>query len=114
MGRTTIDLDGQTDIPITEAALSKLGDGSVVDNYHRHSKLVAPDGSSDPALHINNAGKTCGLKLPIETSLVCNANYEIGDLFIYHIVAQGKYYFAFKNADGSAKAALMNNDLALT
>ena len=46
--------------------------------------------------------------------MACNADYEIGDLFIYHVVAQGKYYLAFKNADGSAKAALMNNDLTLT
>ena len=114
MDRTIIDMDGQSDMPISEADLGRLGDNSIVDDLHRHSKLVAPDGSSDPALHINSAGKTCGLKLPIETTMACNADYEIGDLFIYHVVAQGKYYLAFKNADGSAKAALMNNDLTLT
>ena len=114
MNRTLIDLDGQSDIPISEADLERLGNSSIVDELHRHSKLVAPDGSSDPGLHINNAGKVCGLKLPIETTLACNANYEIGDMFIYHVVAQGKYYIVIKNADGSAKAALMNNDLTLT
>ena len=114
MDRTTIDIDEQSDLPISEADLGRLGDNSVVDELHRHSKLVAPDGSSDPGLHINNAGNVCGLKLPIETTLACNANYEIGDLFIYQNVAQGKFYLAIKNANGNAKAALMNNDLTLT
>ena len=114
MNRTLIDLDGQSDIPISEADLERLGNDSIVDELHRHSKLVAPDGSSDPGLHINNAGKVCGLKLPIETTLACNTNYEIGDMFIYHVVAQGKFYIAIKNANGNAKAALMNNDLTLT
>ena len=114
MNRTIIDMDGQSDMPISEADLGRLGDNSVVDELHRHSKLTMPDGSSDPALHIDNAGKVRGLKLPVETTLACNADYEIGDLFIYYLVAQGKYYLAFKNAEGSAKAALMNNDLALT
>ena len=114
MNRTLIDLDGQSDIPISEADLERLGNNSIVDELHRHSKLVAPDGSSDPGLHINNAGKVCGLKLPIETTLACNTNYEIGDLFVFQNVAQGKFYIAIKNANGNAKAALMNNDLTLT
>ena len=114
MNRTLIDLDGQSDLPISEAELERLGKNSVVDDLHRHSKLVSPDGSSDPALHISNTGKVCGLKLPIEITLACNTNYDIGDLFIYHVVSQDKLYLAIKNADGSAKAALMNNDLTLT
>ena len=114
MNRTLIDLDGQSDLPITEANLERLGNNSIVDDLHSHSKLVAPDGSTDPALHINNAGKVCGLKLPIETTLACNANYEIGDLFIYQNTAQGKIYIVLKTAEGSAKAAMMNNDLTLT
>jgi len=114
MDRTTIDIDEQSDLPISEADLGRLADNSVVDDLHRHSKLVAPDGSSDPALYVNNAGKVCGLKLPIETTLACNANYETGDLFIYQNVTQGKFYLAFKNANGNAKATLMNSDLTLT
>ena len=114
MNRTIIDMDGQSDMPISEADLGRLGGNSVVDDLHRHSKLTSPDGLSDPVLHIDNAGKVRGLKLPVETTLACNADYEIGDLFIYYLVAQGKYYLAFKNAEGNAKAALMNNDLALT
>ena len=114
MDRTTIDIDEQSDLSISEADLGRLADDSIVDDLHRHSKLVAPDGSFDPGLFINNAGKVCGLKLPIETTLACNANYEIGDLFIYHNVTQGKFYLALKNANGNAKAVLLKSDLTLT
>ena len=114
MNRTTIDIDEQSDMPISEENLGRLGDNSVVDALHRHSKLVNPDGSVDPALHINDSGEVCGLKLPIETTLVCNANYQTGDLFIYQNVTQGKTYLVLKIAEGSGKAAMLNNDLALT
>ena len=57
MVRTTLDLDGQTDIPIPEADLLRLGDNSIVDDLHRHSELTAPDGAPDPALYIDNDGK---------------------------------------------------------
>ena len=57
MARTTLDLNGQTDLPITESNLLRLGDNSIVDDLHRHSKLVAPDGVPDPALYIDNDGK---------------------------------------------------------
>ncbi len=57
MSRTCIDLDGQTDLPITEANLQRLGDNSTVDDLHRHSKMTGPTGAPDPALYIDNDGK---------------------------------------------------------
>ena len=57
MVRTTLDLDGQSDIPIPEADLLRLGNNSIVDDLHRHSELVAPDGAPDPALYIDNDGR---------------------------------------------------------
>ena len=56
MSRTTLDLDGQSDIPIPEADLLRLGDNSLVDDLHRHSEL-APEGAPDPALHVDASGK---------------------------------------------------------
>ena len=57
MSRTCIDLDGQTDLPITEANLQRLGDNSIVDDLHRHSKLTGPAGNPDPALYVDNDGR---------------------------------------------------------
>ena len=111
--RTKLDLDQQSDLPLTEAELESLGDNSVVD-IHRHSKLVAPDGSPDPALYIDNDGKTRGLKLPLETTLACNSNYEVGDLFLYYATGQDRYYLVYKNANGSAKGVLLGLDVTLT
>ena len=113
MTRTRIDLDGQTDLPLTEAELESLGDNSVID-LHRHSKLVSPDGSPDPGLYIDNDGKTRGLKLPLETTLACNSNYEVGDLFLYYATGQDRYYLVYKDANGSAKAVLLGVDVTLT
>ena len=113
MVRTKLDLDDQTDLPLSEAELESLGDNSVID-IHRHSKLTSPDGSPDPALYIDNDGKTRGLKLPIETSMACNDDYEIGDLFVLHLVAQGKLYLIYKDADGSGKGILLGTDVTLT
>lgn len=113
MTRTRVDLDQQSDLPLSEADLEKLGDNSVVD-LHRHSKLSAPDGEPFPALYIDNDGKTCGLKLPVENDMACNGDYETGDLFIIHLVAQGKYYLAYKDENGSAKAVLLGVDITLT
>ena len=113
MTRTRIDLDNQTDLPLTEAELESLGDNSVID-IHRHSKLVPPTGSPDPALYIDNDGKARGLKLPVETSMACNEDYEIGDLFILHLVAQGKLYLIYKDANGSGKGILLGTDITLT
>lgn len=113
MTRTRIDLDGQTDLPLTEAELESLGDNSVID-IHRHSKLVSPSGSPDPSVYIDNDGKTRGLKLPTETSMACNDDYEVGDLFILHLVAQGKYYLVCKDDNGSGKGVFMGTDITLT
>ncbi len=113
MSRTSIDLDQQSDLPLSEADLEKLGDNSVVD-LHRHSKLTTPSGSPDPALYIDIDGKTHGLKLPVENDMSCNGDYEVGDLFIIHLVAQGKYYLAYKDENGSAKAILLGVDITLT
>ena len=114
MVRTKLDIDGQTDLPITEADLESLGNNSVVDNLHRHSKLVSPSGSTDPALYIDNDGKTRGLKLPLETTLACNSSYEVGDLFMYYATGQDRYYLVYKDANGSAKAVLLGVDVTLT
>ena len=114
MVRTMIDLEGQTDLPITEANLERLGDNSVADDLHRHSKMVCPDGSLDPVIYIDNDGKTHGMKLPLETTLACNANYEIGEMFIYYSSGQGKYYLVYKDADGSAKAANLGTSVTLS
>ena len=113
MSRTSIDLDQQSDLPLSEADLEKLGDNSVVD-LHRHSKLTTPSGTPDPALYIDNDGKTRGLKLPLETTLACNSNYDVGELFIYYSSGQGKYYLAYKDENGSAKAVLLGVDVTLT
>ncbi|NQS97721.1 MAG: hypothetical protein HQ591_04645 [candidate division Zixibacteria bacterium] len=66
--------------------------------------MAAPDGSPYPALYITNDGKTHGLQLPVETTLACNSNYAVGELFIYHNTGQSKYYLAYKDADGHAFA----------
>ena len=113
VSRHIIDLDQQSDLPLSEADLEKLGDNSVVD-LHRHSKLTTPSGSPDPALYIDIDGKTHGLKLPVENDMSCNGDYEVGDLFIIHLVAQGKYYLAYKDENGSAKAILLGVDITLT
>jgi len=75
---------------------------------------VAPDGSPDPGLYIDNDGKTRGLKLPVENDMACNGDYEVGDLFIILLIAQGKYYLAYKDENGSAKAVLLGVDITLT
>ena len=103
MSRTTIDLDEQTDIPITEIALGKLGDGSVADNYHRHNKLSTLEGTD--ALSINSDKEVQGLKLQVETTLDVNDKYAIGDMWIYHVPG-GWYYIATKTADGKAMMAV--------
>ena len=110
MGRTTIDLDGQTDLPITEAALSKLGDGSVADNYHRHNKLSTPEGTD--ALSVNSDKEVQGLKLQVEETLAVNDKYEIGDMWIYHVPG-GWYYIATKTADGTAMMAVLPYQFSL-
>lgn len=51
-GHTILSHDTDT----TGAELTALGDGSVIGLLHRHAKLVAPDGSPDPAVEVNNAG----------------------------------------------------------
>ncbi len=114
MTRTRLDVDEQTDLPISEANLARLGDNSIVDYLHRHSELIAPGEAPDPALYIDNDGKTHGLKLPIETTTACNANYEVGEMFIYHDTGSGKYYLAYKDENGSAKAVLLGMDVTLT
>ena len=43
---------------ITEASLETLTDNSVADTSHRHSELVSPDGSPDPAVSVDNDGNT--------------------------------------------------------
>ena len=65
--------------------------------------MVPPDGSPDPALYIDNDGKTRGLILPLETSLDCNSNYGIGEIFMYYASGQRKFYLVYKDANGSAK-----------
>jgi len=114
MTRTRIDLDGQTDLPLTESELESLGNNSIVDDLHRHSKLVSPSEEPDPALYIDNDGKTHGVNLPVETTLACNSNYAVGELFIYYVTGQGKYYLAYKDENGSAKAVLLGVDVTLT
>ena len=99
---------------MSEANLQRLGDNSIVDDLYRHSELVAPDGAPDPALYITNDGKTHGLQLPVETSLACNSNYAVGELFIYHNTGQSKFYLAYKDEDGSTKLALLGTDVTLT
>ena len=114
MTRTRVDLNGQSDLPLSEANLKRLGDNSLVDDLHRHSGLFAIEDSPEPALYIDVDGKTRGLKLPVEITTACNANYEVGDLFIYNAVSQGKFYLAFKDEDGSAKAMQLDIDVTLT
>ena len=114
MTRTSIDLDLQSDLPLSEANLKRLADESQVDDLHKHSRLCAQDGSPDPALYIDNDGKTRGLKLPLETTLACNSNYEVGEMFIYYASGQGKYYLAYKDAEGSAKAVNLGTNVTLT
>ena len=114
MTRTHIDLNGQSDLPLSEANLQRLGDNSIVDDLHRHSELVAPDDSPDPALYIDNDEKTHGVNPPVETTLACNSGYAIGEIFIYHHTAQGKFYIAYKDEEGSAKLALLATDVTLT
>ena len=114
MTRTRVDLNGQSDLPLSEANLQRLGDNSIIDDLHRHSELCPPGESPDPALYIDNDGKTHGLKLPLETTTACNANYEVGEMFIYHDTGSGKYYLAYKDENGSAKAVLLGTDVTLT
>ena len=112
MARTKIDLNGQSDLPLSETNLQRLGDNSVVNDLHRHSELTLPAGSPDPALYIDNDGKTHGLKLPIETTLAVNNNYDVGELFIY--TTAGRYYLLYKDENGSAKAVQLITDVTLT
>ena len=56
MARTKIDLNGQSDLPVSETNLQRLGDNSLVDDLHRHSELTAPDGSPDPAIWVDDDG----------------------------------------------------------
>ena len=114
MTRTRLDIENQTDLPISEANLLRLSNNSIVDDLHRHSELALPDGSPDSALYVDINGKTHGLKLPLETTTACNANYEVGEMFIYHDTGSGKYYLAYKDENGSAKAVLLGTDVTLT
>ncbi len=57
MARTKLDLDLQSDLPLSEANLQRLGDNSLINDLHRHSELCPPGDSPDPALHIDNDGK---------------------------------------------------------
>jgi hypothetical protein len=45
-----------SDTSATGAELNTLTDNSIADTLHRHSELVASDGSPDPALSINDSG----------------------------------------------------------
>lgn len=45
-----------SDTDATGAELDELTDNSIADTLHRHSELVAPDGSPDPALSVDNDG----------------------------------------------------------
>ena len=114
MSRTCVDLDGQSDLPLSEANLKRLADNSIVDDLHRHSGLFPLEDSPEPSLYIDGDGKTRGLKLPVETTTACNASYEVGDLFIYNVVSQGRFYLALKDEDGSAKAVQLDIDVTLT
>ena len=60
---TNIDHDAITagtiaahDTTATGTQLTALTDNSIADALHRHSELVAPDGSPDPVISIDNAG----------------------------------------------------------
>jgi hypothetical protein len=48
---------GHSDTTATGAELETLTDNSIADTLHRHSELVASDGSPDPALSIDADGK---------------------------------------------------------
>jgi len=59
-----------SDTSATGAQLDTLTDNSIADALHRHSELVASDGSPDPALSVNADGiislpsqSSCGVKL---------------------------------------------------
>ncbi len=45
------------DVLIGAQSLTPLIDNTVADALHRHSELVAPDGSPDPAVQVDNDGK---------------------------------------------------------
>ena len=57
MTRTRVDLDMQSDLPLSEANLQRLGNNSLVDDLHRHSELAKPGGEPYPALHVDTSGK---------------------------------------------------------
>ncbi|TET76173.1 MAG: hypothetical protein E3J43_07260 [Candidatus Heimdallarchaeota archaeon] len=52
------------DTSATGAELDTLTDNSIANTLHRHSELVAPDGSPDPALSIDNDGRMTNIYQP--------------------------------------------------
>jgi len=50
-------LDDLSGTSATAAQLDSLTDGSVINTLHRHNKLVGSDGSPDPALYVDAAGR---------------------------------------------------------
>ena len=62
-----------SDTSATGAELDTLTDNSIADTLHRHSELVAPDGSPDPALSVDNAGD-----VDITGSTTISGNVGIG------------------------------------
>lgn len=73
------------DTTATGAELETLTDNSIADVLHRHSELVASDGSPDPAIKINASG-FMGLG-------IANANYH----FHLHRTGSGAIWQQFTN-----------------
>ena len=121
-GRTTDDHHAQVhtivshDTTATGAELDTLTDNSVADALHRHSELVASDGSPDPAVSVDAAGKVSisnDLRVDTDLLFVDIAPGRVGinttPATDFHVV--GESYFDGKVGIGTASPS---NPLTLT
>ena len=79
----------------TGAELNTLTDNSIADTLHRHTELVASDGTPDPALSVDSVGRV-GIgtaapeaKLHIENFFAAPPD-DLGDFDNYHLVILGE------------------------
>ena len=84
-----------SDTSATGTELDTLTDNSIADILHRHSELVASDGSPDPALSVDSVGRV-GIgtaapeaKLHIENFFAAPPD-DLGDFDNYHLVILGE------------------------
>lgn len=71
------------DTDTTGAELTSLADNSIVDSLHRHSELVASDGSPDPALSVDATGR-----VGIKTASPDAKLHVVGDSGVFPLIIE--------------------------